>query len=83
MSDKYVVYWCEQLRDGNEEGAKIFSSLDESLKCIQRLSEGYAGGNIDLRLFLLGKEILLIEEETEEPQPSVKKTVYKVKGSRK
>lgn len=62
----YVVYWIEQLRDGEESGSKIFSSLEEALQLIEKYANGFAGCNITFQLFELGKEVPLKEGEVEE-----------------
>ncbi len=80
MSKHYVVYWCEHLRDGIEEGAKVVSSLSAATDTMERILNGFGGRTTSVKLFELGNEIPLVEEVTEEPQPSVKTTTIKIKG---
>jgi len=79
MTKKYVLYWCEGLRDGIEEGAKVVSSVKEGVELAEKITNGFAGCNTNVKLFELGKEIPLLKFEEEEPQPSRKKTKFKVK----
>ena len=58
MSQKYVVYFCEHLRDGEESGAKIKSSLEEALHFINE-GNWWPKDNISFKLFKLGDEIPL------------------------
>lgn len=70
----YVLYYCERLRDGIEEGAKVYSDLGEAVARAEKIRNGFAGDNKEVRLFKLGEEIPLTETTVEQPQPS-KKTV--------
>lgn len=65
----YVVYFCEHLRDGEEDGAKIVSTIEQALAVIDRIGNGFAGGNYSFRLFKLGEEIPLKREVVKEPKP--------------
>jgi hypothetical protein len=65
----YVVYWCEHLRDGIEEYARVWPSMEAALDCIARLANGFAADNLEIRLFELGREIPLERKEEKEPQP--------------
>lgn len=74
----YVVYGCEHLRDGEEEFARIVSSIDEAMEIINK--DRFARDNHTFKLFELGKEIPLeakvkktVKKETTE------KTIYSVK----
>ncbi len=75
----YVVYWCEHLRDGIEEGAKVVSSIEEGLKLIDKIANGFAGCNCEFKMFELGKEVPIKAGAVEEPQPSKKTIKYGVK----
>jgi hypothetical protein len=75
----YVVYYCERMRDGREEGAKV-GSLEYCLEIAQKMRNGFCGDNTEVRIFELGKEIPLEEEQImEQPKPAVEKIVIKVK----
>ena len=76
-SGYYMVYACEHLRDALEEYAKCFRSMEAALEFINR--DRFAQDNHTFRLFELGKEIPLAQEEVEEPQPAKKTTVWRVK----
>lgn len=76
----YVVYFCERLRDGREEGARVVDTVEEGLALIERYAHGYGGCNTTFRLFELGREIPLERETVEEPQPAKVRTRFKVKG---
>ena len=71
----YVVYWHEHLRDGNEFGAKVVYSIPDALDLINSLT---GHGNVDCRLFELGRELPLTTERTEEPQPAKVRTRFKL-----
>jgi hypothetical protein len=73
----YVVYGCEGLRDGREEWAKCFDTLEKAVAYLNK--DFFAKDNMTFRLFELGKEIPLTEESVEEPQPSKVTTRIKVK----
>lgn len=65
----YVVYYCEHMRDGKEDGAKVVDTIEEALAVIDRIGNGFAGSNYSFRLFKLGEEIPLKREVVEEPKP--------------
>lgn len=66
----YVVYYCEHLRDGTEEGAKCFDALEEALAFLNKArNDWFAADNHTFRLFELGREVRLLEETVEESQP--------------
>jgi hypothetical protein len=65
----YAVYFCEHMRDGEEDGAKVVETVEEALSIINRIGNGFAGSNYTFRLFKLGKEISLNREVVEEPKP--------------
>ena len=65
----YVVYFCEHMRDGKEDGAKIVSTIEEALAVIDKIGNGFAGSNHSFKLFRLGEEIILKREVVEEPKP--------------
>lgn len=81
MNKLYVVYWIEHLRDGNEEGAKIVETVDEGLSLIDKLANGFAGCNMDFKLFELGKEISIVKGAVEAPQPAKKVVKFVVRDS--
>jgi len=63
----YVVYWCEHLRDGREEGARVLASLDAALAFLSdAATRWFASSNYEFRLFELGREIPLRRAEREE-----------------
>lgn len=64
----YVVYVCEHLRDGVEEGAKCFVKLEDALAFIN--ADRFARDNHTFRLFKLGKELPLSADDVTEPQPA-------------
>lgn len=68
----FVVYWCEHLRDGIEEGAKVFAKEEEALATINKIGNGFVHDNTEIRLFHLGAEIPL--KKTEKKHKEVKVT---------
>ena len=81
MSDKatgYVVYYCERLRDGREEGAKCFDTVEQASAFINADNWGPGYRNITFRLFELGRELSLERVDEEVPQPPVVKTQFRV-----
>ena len=75
----YVVYGCERLRDGVEEWAKCFDTLEQALAHINENAAFFCGRNMRFDLFRLGTPIPLEAVLIEEPQPARVKTVFKVK----
>lgn len=65
----FVVYYCEHMGDGQEEGAKIVGTIEEALSIIDRIGNGFCGSNNSFRLFKLGEEIPLKVEVVREPKP--------------
>ena len=65
----YVVKLIEHLRDGQEECAKVFGTLDAALAWIN--DDFFAKSNMTFRLFKLGREIPLRTEKFERQQPPV------------
>lgn len=61
----YIVYYCENLRDGKEEGVKIVTSLKEAKDVIEEFANDYGVSNTTFQIFELGKEIPLHLEEGE------------------
>lgn len=78
----YVVYYCEHMRDGQEDGAAIVRDVAEALAVIDKIANGFAGSNHSFKLFKLGEEIPLDSKEVEEPKvvQQVKRTKFFVKG---
>lgn len=74
----YVVYCCEHLRDGIEEGAKCFDKLEDALDFLNS-PNWFARSNSTFKLFELGKQIPLELVKTEVPQPSKQTVKFKVK----
>ena len=72
----YVVYACEQLRDGFEEYAKVFNSKEGAVAWINK--DRFAQDNPTFKLFELGQEIPITQEKTEIPQPSKVEKRYKL-----
>ncbi len=79
MAKYYVVYWENQLRDGREDGARVYDHIEKAIIAINNMMQGFGGENSDYKLFELGKEIPLTITTEEVPQPSVKKNQYVVK----
>jgi hypothetical protein len=80
----YVVYCCEHLRDGREEGAKIVGSIEEGITLINKWKANYIGGdNTEFGLFELGKEIPIELVKTEVPQPPLVTKQYRLKRRKK
>lgn len=76
----YVVYFCEHLRDGIEEGARAFDNLPDAIAFLDNArNEWFARSNYTFKLFTLGEEIPLEEEKVEVPQPSKETVKFKVK----
>lgn len=71
----WVVYCFERYQDGSDEFAKVFSNLERAVEQASKWAFS-SHSNPDVRLFELGREILLREEVIEEPQPSIKKRRY-------
>jgi hypothetical protein len=81
VSDKatgYVVYYCECLRDGREEGAECFDTVEQASAFINADSWGAGYRNITFRLFELGRELPLVRVTEQVPQPPVVKTQFRV-----
>lgn len=80
MSKTYVVYYCERMRDGSEDGAKI-GSLEECLRIAEMMRNGFARCNTTVRIFELGAEVPLVEEQImQKPKPEVERIKIYVKG---
>ena len=80
MTEKwYVVWWCEYLRDGEETGARIVDTVDEAIRLVDKIANGFAGSNCQFKLFELGKEIPLSEGTAEKTE--IVKTVRKFRVS--
>ena len=75
----YVVYYCERLRDGNDDGAKIVTGLDNALAMVERLGNGFTACNMEIRLFELGREIPLEMTTSNEEVVTKTKNHFKVK----
>lgn len=73
----YVVYGVERLRDGTEEWAKAFAKLDAALAYINETA-ARGMGNYSFRLFELGREIDLVADDVEVPQPAKVTKRFKV-----
>lgn len=65
----YVVFWSEHLRDGTEEGARCYETLEGALEGAGELLEGFNRHNLTVRVFTMGEEIPIVVEEVKEPQP--------------
>ena len=78
VSNKFVVYVCERLRDGTEEWAKVVTGLTEAIEYATRMKQGFNPHNIECLIFKLGEHVPLVEKVVEQPQPSVKVTVYEL-----
>lgn len=56
----YVLYWCEHLRDGIEEGAKVFKSIEAVEEFLNTKAVNFfAFDNHEFRLFEMGRELPL------------------------
>lgn len=76
----YVVYCCEHLRDGIEECAKIFPTLKEAMEKLNEWGNGWGKDNYELRLFELGKEIILDRKIIKKVEEKIQeRTEFKVK----
>lgn len=73
-----VLFWCEYLRDGTEEGAKVIPNKRAAVELANKLLSSFGGCNTEFKLFELGKEVPLGKETVEEPQPSKKTTKFVV-----
>ena len=76
--DYYVVWYEERLRDGMEDGAKIFESVEEALKFIEYgANRWFAASNHTFKLFKLGAEvpIQLSDIKTEKKEVVIRKQV--------
>lgn len=80
MSQLYVAYWCERMRDGIEEAAQIVASIEAGLLLINTLANGFAGTNMEFRLFELGEEIPIESVNKIEPMTPVETVVFSVRG---
>lgn len=69
---KYVVYGCEHLRDGQEEWAKVCDTIEDAMKIINK--DRFAQSNHTFRLFELGAEIPLKQEECKEKEVVIVKS---------
>ena len=67
------------MRDGREEGARIVSSIEEATELVDKLANGFAGCNMEFRLFELGKEILLVEGKVKVTRVTETKRKFQVK----
>lgn len=86
MSDdrtSYVVYYCEQMRDGTSDGAKVVVGLENALAVADKIVNGFCGDNTEVRLFELGVEIPLKRQIIEEAQPARTKAKMVVASSPK
>ncbi len=74
----YVVYVCEHLRDGTDEHGKLFETKEAALHYINDgISRWFCSDNMTFKLFELGREVPLTQEEVELPQPSKKTRRFK------
>lgn len=78
VTDKYVVYVRERLRDGTEESAQVVTGLAAAVAHANRMRDGLNPHNVDCLVFKLGEHVPLREETVEVPQPSVKTARYVV-----
>lgn len=72
----YVAVAEEHLRDGMEQYAKIFFTIEEAIEWINK--DRFAYANHTFALFELGKRLPIIQEETEIPQPSKVESRYRL-----
>jgi hypothetical protein len=72
----YVVWVEEHLRDGREDWAKVYGTLDAALGYIAELADSFFAPGFSYRLFHLGEEIPLTQETVETPQPAKTQTRY-------
>lgn len=75
----YVVWWCERMRDGNDEVAQIVASEEAAVALIDKIANGFAGSDMEFKIFELGNEIPLERDTTEKPRPPVTATRYAIK----
>lgn len=67
----YVAVYEEHLRDGTEDGAKVFigkNAKEQALEWINKLSTH--SHNCEYYLFKLGKQVSIVKQTIEEPQPA-------------
>lgn len=77
MSGGYVVYYCEHMRDGQEEGARVFGTMVEAKAFLERMAnESFARDNYTFRLFELGKEIVLNKKRVNKEFKVEERAVY-------
>ncbi len=56
----YVLYWCEHMRDGREEGARCFETLAEVEAFLnEKAVNFFAFDNRTFQLFEMGAEVPL------------------------
>lgn len=77
----YVVWYCERLRDGQEERSKMFKSIQSAVDWIEKMSNGFFGCNLDFELFEVGRKIP-IEFKVEEYEKVKTESVRKVHVNR-
>lgn len=75
----YVVYYVERMRDENAEHARCFERLDHAIAFVNKLADSFFGACIESRLFEMGKEVPLVSDDVEEPQPAKVTRRFKVK----
>lgn len=76
----YVVYYCERMRDGQEEGGRVVMGLENALAFAAKIRNGFAGDNTEVRIFELGKEIQIEQFVEEEAVVTKKEKVgFKIK----
>ncbi len=71
VPDRYVVYFHERLRDGQEEWAKVVTGIAAALEAANTYADGINRHNKTILLFKLGQQVPLAEVSVEEPQPPV------------
>lgn len=78
IANKYVVYWCERLRDGTEEGAVVVTGIEAALALANRMKGGINPHCTECLIFKLGEHVPLVETELVVPQPPKTVTGYRL-----
>lgn len=76
----YVVCGSEHLRDETTNFAKPFTSKAAAVAFVNEIVSGFGGANYSFRLFELGKEIPLVADDVEVPQPAVVTKRFRVEA---
>ena len=81
MVNGYVVWFCEHMRDGREDGAKCFQTFEGALKFINEDTQNwFARCNHTFQIFEMGKEIKIKQKTIKERKKVIveEHSVYEV-----